>query len=199
MKTFNRSIAATVSVLAALALTLTGCTFTSDPEPTVSSESQEVADAYTEMVEATFNHGLVYDDFIVIQDETATQLGADGNNYEAAIEYLSTVVPLDRVIVDEDASNGISDVYEVLSLMIINTYEDTITAKVDLSKVNTDGSETATIDYSGVTFSSEKNDETGMADYLNQAYELPGEVKLQKVDGSWKVDASTVVPLTGAE
>lgn len=199
MKTFNRSIAATVSVLAALALTLTGCTSTSDPEPTVSSESQEVADAYTEMVEATFNHGLVYDDFIVIQDETATQLGADGNNYEAAIEYLSTVVPLDRVIVDEDASNGISDVYEVLSLMITNTYEDTITAKVDLSKVNTDGSETATIDYSGVTFSSEKNDETGMADYLNQAYELPGEVKLHKVDGTWKVDASTVVPLTGAE
>lgn len=199
MKTFNRSIAATVSVLAALALTLTGCTSTSDPEPTVSSESQEVADAYTEMVEATFNHGLVYDDFIVIQDETATQLGADGNNYEAAIEYLSTVVPLDRVIVDEDASNGISDVYEVLSLMITNTYEDTITAKVDLSKVNTDGSETATIDYSGVTFSSEKNDETGMADYLNQAYELPGEIKLHKVDGTWKVDASTVVPLTGAE
>lgn len=199
MKTFNRSVAATASVLTALALILTGCTSTSDPEPTVSSESQEVADAYTEMVEATFNHGLVYDDFIVIQDETATQLGADGTNYETAIEYLSTVVPLDRVIVDEDASNGISDVYEVLSLMITNTYEDTITAKVDLSKVNTDGSETATIDYSGVTFSSEKNDETGMADYLNQAYELPGEVKLQKVDGTWKVDASTVVPLTGAE
>lgn len=199
MKTFNRTVTATVSVFAALALTLTGCTSTSDPEPTVSSEAQEVADAYTEMVEATFNHGLVYDDFVIIQDETAKQLGAEGNNYEAAIEYLSTVVPLERVLVDENASDGISNVYEVLSLMITNTYEDTITAEVDLSKVNTDGSENASIDYSGVTFSSEKNNETGMADYLNQAYELSGEVKLQKVDGAWKVDPSTVVPLTGAE
>lgn len=192
-----------MSVVLAMVLTITACSGQAEPEPTPTNDSEALAveTAYVNMVEDTFNSGLTDEGLKALSDTTLEKLGPGGSDYEAAFAYLSTVVPLDHVYLNKEVNGGMNEVFLVMTYMANNTYGDVVTVKVDPTKVFTDGSNTATIQYSGVEFSSEKNDEFGLADYLNQAYQVEpeGVVVLKRVDGDWKVDPATLIPVIGTD
>lgn len=197
-KNFKTGILLTVTVAL---VTLAGCTSTDTPDPNQNgNEVTEVVNAYKDVVNTTYNHNKTAGDLETVNTEMIKSLGNDGTNYKAALDVLTPIVNLDKVYVVDDVT-GIPQfkaAKDVFNVMLSNTANDVVSVDVDSNKVTLDDTgSSANIAYNGVTFTSEKNETTGLADSLNEKYKnAENGIRLILTENGWKVDMDTFSPPT---
>ncbi len=197
-KFFKTGMVATV--VASLALMLSGCFGEQEPEPI--SEASAISEAYVQVMNESFNHEKTVEELTEIQQQSIANLGDEGIDYENSFNYLKTVLPLEHIYIDEDPLKALSTGFGVLTLMQSNTVGDVLTTEVDATQITlNEAGDVATIPYTAVKFTSEQNDTTGLATFLNDSYatgekENPGSgITLRLTDNGWVVEIESVYPV----
>lgn len=197
-KNFKTGILLTVTVAL---VTLAGCTSTDTPDPNQNgNEVTEVVNTYKDVVNTTYNHNKTAGDLETANTEMIKSLGNDGTNYKAALDVLTPIVNLDKVYVVDDVTGvpQFKAAKDVFNVMLSNTANDVVSVDVDSNKVTLDDTgNSANIAYNGVTFTSEQNETTGLADSLNERYKnAENGIRLILAENGWKVDMDTFSPPT---
>lgn len=197
-KFFKTGMVATV--VASLALMLSGCFGEQEPEPI--SEASAISEAYVQVMNASFNHEKTVEELTEIQQQSIANLGDEGIDYENSFSYLETVLPLEHIYINEDPLKALSTGFGVLTLMQSNTVGDVLTTEVDATQITlNEAGDVATIPYTAVKFTSEQDETTGLAKFLNDSYatgeeENPGSgITLHLTDNGWAVEIESVYPV----